>query len=311
MNIERLLSRLSFRQLQVFSAVSRLNGFSKAANELGLTQPAVSAQIRLLEESLGHPLFEYIGKKLYRTQAGDQLAQSAHGIFAELERLQMNMAELGGEIKGELRLTAVSTAQYVVPGILKGFLDLHPSVSVKLRVVNRSQALDRLASNVDDLVIMGIVPDGRALNFMPFLDNEMVAVVPQGHPLLNHSSPEVKTFFDSKLIIREPGSGTRMALEAFCTERRLRLPAYMELGSNAAVKHAVLAGLGVAVLPVMSVRAELALRWLHILPMSGFPLRRSWCTVYPQGKHPTPVAQAFLDYIRTNMAAIGEMARSL
>ncbi len=305
--LHQLINRLSFRQLQVFLAVSRLDSYSKAAQELGLSQPAVSAQIRQLESALGSPLFEYVGKRLYRTQAGDALALATRNIFNELERLQMEITELSGQVRGELHLAAVSTAQYVVPKLLKGFLALHPQINVKMRVVNRAQALERLAANTDDLVIMGMVPQDRSLTFMPFLDNEMVAVVPAGHPLLEAETPEMKAFLASDLILREPGSGTRLALEAFCAERRLRLPRCMELGSNAAVLHAVLAGLGVAVLPKLSCQTELALGRLQVLPLDGFPLRRSWCTVYPKGKHPTPAVNAFLGYIGDNMGTLGEM----
>ncbi|MBY4675424.1 LysR family transcriptional regulator [Marinobacterium arenosum] len=305
--LQPLLNRLSFRQLQVFTAVHRLNSYSKAAEELGLTQPAVSAQVRQLESALGEPLFEYIGKRLYRTQAGDALALATRNIFSELERLQMEIAELAGQVRGELRLAAVSTAQYVVPRLLKGFLDLHPQINVRMRVVNRAQALDRLAANTDDLVIMGMVPQDRSLTFMPFLDNEMVAVVPADHRLLDEATPDVKAFLDGGLILREPGSGTRLALEAYCAEQRLRLPDCMELGSNAAVLHAVLAGLGVAVLPRLSCQNELAQGRVRVLPLDGFPLRRSWCTVYPKGKHPTPVMNAFLGYIQENIALFGKM----
>ncbi|MCG8610027.1 MAG: LysR substrate-binding domain-containing protein [Pseudomonadales bacterium] len=281
--------------------VSRLNSYSKAAEELGLTQPAVSAQIRQLDDALGQPLFDYVGKRLYRTQVGDELALATRNIFNEIERLQMEVAELQGSVRGELKLAAVSTAQSIVPRLLKGFLQQYPEVSIRVRVVNRAQALDRLQQNTDDLVIMGMVPSDRSLSFTPFLDNEMVAVIPAEHPFQKSPPKKIQTFLNQRLISREPGSGTRLALEAFCAEHRLGLKPYMELGSNDAVKHAVLAGLGVAVLPRVSIDAELKLGWLSIVPLAGFPLRRSWCTVHPRGKHQSPVALAFIYYIQDNI----------
>ncbi|GGB86016.1 transcriptional regulator [Marinobacterium zhoushanense] len=303
-SLSQLLNRLSFRQLQVFRTVYQRHSYSRAAEELGLTQPAVSAQIRQLEQALGQPVFEYVGKQLYVTAAGEQLMLVVRSIFTDLERLQMELDELQGQVRGELRLAAVSTAQYVVPYLLEGFLKEYPQVSVRLRVVNRAQATERLQENRDDLIIMGMVPDSRSLSSMPFLDNEMVAVVRADDPLRYQQSLTPQPFLDSGLLIREPGSGTRLALEDWCARKRLSLNPKMELGSNAAIKHGVLAGLGVAVLPKLSVSAELRLRELAVLQLDGFPLRRSWCTVYPSSKHPTPVMQAFLDYVRSNLNSL-------
>ncbi|MCP5160884.1 MAG: LysR family transcriptional regulator [Hahellaceae bacterium] len=310
-SLVKLLNRLSFRQLQVFDTVSSLGSYSKAAAHLGLTQPAVSAQIRQLESALGQPLFEYVSRRLYRTPAGDQLANSTRQIFSELKRLQMEISDQEGHLRGELNLAAVSTAQYLIPLLLKGFLSQHPKISVKVRVVNRAQALERLSNNEDDLVIMGMVPENRALSFMPFLDNEMVAVVPAGHPLLGLAAPTIQSFLSAGLILREPGSGTRLALESYCNSHRLPCEGIMELGSNTAVKHAVTEGLGVAVLPVLGMQAELALGWLKVLPLPGFPLRRSWCTVYPEGKHPTPVVNAFLSYLKAHIGDLEKRIESL
>ncbi|GAA0783584.1 hypothetical protein GCM10009109_00600 [Marinobacterium sediminicola] len=216
----------------------------------------------------------------------------------------MELAEIEGQVRGELRLAAVSTAQYVVPYLLQGFLEQFPQVDVRLEIVNRARATQRLTENRDDLVIMGMPPESNALRSTPFLTNVMIPVVRVDNPLLNSRSLDAQTFLDAKLLIREPGSGTRKALEQWCQQNRLSLNPHMELGSNAAIKHGVLAGLGVAVLPRLSVRAELKLGELACLDLEGFPLRRSWCTVHPAAKHPTPVMQAFLDYIQRAMGGL-------
>jgi LysR family transcriptional regulator, putative pyruvate carboxylase regulator len=299
--LSQLLNRLSFRQLQVFYTVYSSKGYSRAADELGLTQPAVSAQIRQLEHAIGQAVFEYVGKKLYVTAAGEQLAGHVSSIFADLERFQMDLATLQGQIRGELRLSAVSTAQYVVPYMLNGFLQQYPQVQVQLQIVNRAEALARLTENHDDLIIMGMVPESRALNILPFLDNLLVPVVNAASPLLQQQNLTTRQFLESGLLLRERGSGTRQALEGWCTRNHYPLQPKLQLGSNAAIKHGVLAGLGVAVLPRLSISAELRLGDLVIPALEGFPLRRSWCVVYPNGKHPTPVMRAFMDYVKASM----------
>lgn len=307
LSIQNLATRLTFRQLQVFKAVYDLKSYSKAGELLGLTQPAISSQVRHLEQALGLPIFEYVGRKLYCTAAGEETAKCVRSVFAALEQMQNNLAALEGQVAGELRLVAVNTAQYVVPYMLGAFLQLNPQITVSVSVVNRATALQRLNDNTDDLVIMGIVPGERPLTSLPFLDNELVPVVPRGHPLLDQSHVSAQAFLDSGLLVRESGSGSRLALELHCQNQRLRVLPSMELGSNDAVKHAVLAGLGVAVLPKLGVLSELALGSLHILDVPGFPLRRSWCLVYPQARHPTPAMRAFIDYVQQNIRQFEQM----
>lgn len=300
-SIQQLASRLTFRQLQVFLSVYDQQGYSKAGELLGLTQPAVSSQIKQLEETLGQPLFEYIGRKLYPTLAADTLAKSVELIFDELRFVQTDLATKVGKVAGELRLAGVNTAQYVVPYLLHGFLRQYPEVKTSVHVINRAEAIHRLQDNSDDLTIMGMVPDDKPFSSLPFLDNELVAVMPANHPLLKKKSIHTQAFLDAGLLIRETGSGSRLALELHCQQQRLRLDPVMQLGSNDAVKHAVLAGLGVAVLPKLSVLSELACGRLVVAPLSGFPLRRSWCVVYPKAKNPTPAMKAFIDYMQANI----------
>ena len=300
LSVHKLTGRLTFRQLQVFKAVYDLRSYSKAGEVLGLTQPAVSSQVRQLEQAIDQPLFEYVGRRLFTTAAAERLAESISQIFIELSNLQSDLGALKGNVAGELRLVAVSTAQYMVPYLLRSFLDLHPGISVSVKVVNRSTALQRLHENTDDLIIMGMVPADRALVSVPFLDNALVPVVPEGHPLLSRSEVTPQEFLDSHLLVREPGSGSRLALEQHCQQQRLRFKPAMELGSNDSVKHGVIAGLGVGVLPRLSIPAELELGRLKEVSLEGFPLHRDFCVVHPQAKHPTPAMQAFLDYVRQN-----------
>ncbi len=309
-SVQQLASRLTFRQLQVFLAVYEQQGYSKAGELLGLTQPAVSSQIRQLEEALGQPMFEYVGRKLFPTSAAELLAQSVRAIFDELRFLQTEIVAKTGKTAGELHLACVNTAQYVVPYLLKGFLQQFPEIKASVRVVNRAEAIARLQDNSDDLTIMGMVPDDKPFSSLPFLDNELVPVVPANHPLTSEKSLSAQTFLNADLLIREQGSGSRLALEVFCQQRRLQLQPHLQLGSNDALKHAVLAGLGVAVLPRLSILPELKLNLLKVLEIEGFPLRRSWCVVYPKAKHPTPAMKAFIYYVQENIRKISEQFKA-
>lgn len=299
----QLLNRLTFRQLQVFQVVFQKLSYSKAADELGLTQPAVSAQMKQLESALGQPMFDYVGKQLYVTPAGAQLERVVRGIFSDLEALQMDLYQLEGQLRGDLRLCVVSSAEIIVPYMLEGFLKKYPQVNARLTVLNRANATERLMQNQDDMVIMGIVPDTRLLSRQPFFDNLLVPVLQAGHPLLEAKTITPQQFFDTGFLQREQGSGSRFAIDNWCKEHRLQIKGAMELGSNEAVKHGVLAGLGVAVLPLANVFSELQLGDLVMPTIKGFPLKRSWCAVYPSSKQPTPVMQAFLNHLRDEGSA--------
>ncbi|WP_346798580.1 LysR family transcriptional regulator [Halomonas sp. Bachu 37] len=301
MTTPSLLNRLTFRQLQVFQTVYRQHSYSRAAEQLGLTQPAVSAQIRQLEQALGQPLFKYAGKTLHILPAADTLAKSTKEIFGQLSRLQMNLSDMAGTISGELNLAAVSSAQYVVPYLLARFRSRYPNVQVRLKVCNRSQALERLAEHKDDLVIMAMVPEDENLVFMPILDNELIAVVWPEHPLLHSQAPTLSDFAQHYVLSREPGSGVRNAFEQTAAAQGLKLPHCIELGTNEAIKQGVMAHLGVAVLPRMAVQLELEQGLLKELALPDFPLRRSWCTVYSREHFPTPVAELFLRFVREHL----------
>lgn len=301
LSVQKLANRLTFRQLQVFLSVFQTRSYSKAGEVLGLSQPAVSSQIRQLESALGVPVFEYVGRKLYCTAAGEKLASSIQVIFEELRFLQSNLAAMEGQVAGDLNLVAVNTAQYVVPYLLKDFLSEHPSLNVKVSVVNRSEALRRLNKNQDHLVIMGMVPEEKPLASLPFMDNEFLPVAHANHPIHQAIDPSIQDFINAGLLSREMGSGSRLAFELYCHENRIRYTPIMELGSNDAVKHGVLAELGVAVLPKLGILPELKLGLLKEVKIPGFALKRSWCVVYPKAKHPTPAMSALLDYIRNNL----------
>jgi DNA-binding transcriptional LysR family regulator len=291
------LHRLTLRQIEVFLAVARVRSYSRAAGELALTQPAVSAQIRQLEALVGEALFDYLGKQLYLTPSGEVLERAGRDLMQRLVTLEMELAEQRGVMQGALNLAVESSAQYFMPGALKTFCDLHPAVGVQMRVVNHAEALKSLAENSDDLVVMGLVPDDRALAFVPFRENTLLAVARPDHALADVTEIPLLQLVGQTLLLREPGSGTRRAFETHCHQQAVRMQRVQQLGSLEAVKQGVAAGLGIAVLPQESCATELADGRLVALDVKGFPLRRSWCVVHPRGKHLTPVAQAFLSFL--------------
>lgn len=311
--IEKLISRLSLRQLEVFRAVYQERGYGKAADRLGLTQPAVSSQIRQLEDALGQKVFEYIGRKLYYTPAGNLLAESVDVIFSRFGQLQNDIYSLRGQVAGNLSISAVNTAQYVVPYLIKPFIEQYDQVNVTLNFVNRAQALERLASNTDDLTIMGIVPSNRSLYSLPFLDNQLIPVFPKQHPLLQkrkesqQDTISPQQFFAQPMIVRERGSGSRLAIEQHCQQTRLSINPMIEIGSNEALKHSIMSGLGVGILPRLSILSELALGQLETSEIEGFPIKRSWCLVYPSAKSLSPVARRFVDYVQNNLSNIRQL----
>ncbi len=306
--MRKTLLRMTLRQLQVFRAVCEHGSYSRAADEMALTQPAVSLQIRQLEDLVGQPLFEYVGKKLYLTEAAEALRRASSDIFGRLESLDMQLSDLQGSLQGQLNLCVESSAKYFIPHLFADFRRQYPEVSLNLTVVNHALAVRRLTLSRDDLMIMSQVPQDLALDFMPFLNNPIIAVAPPDHPLLEANSLQLQDLTAYPLLIRESGSGPRRACEEYCHQKRAHFPHTLEIGSLESQREAVLAGLGIALLPRHAVRLELQHGLLRELPVAELPLQRSWCVVNIRGRRLSPVAQAFVDYIRTERARIVKLA---
>ncbi len=306
--MRKSLMRMTLRQLQVFRSVCQQRSYSRAAEEMALTQPAVSLQIRQLEELLGQPLFDYVGKKLHLTDAAVALQQASADIFARLESLDMQLSDLQGSLQGQLSLAVESSAKYFVPHLFAAFRREYPEVSLQLVVVNHAQAVRRLSANRDDLLIMSLVPPDMALEFLPFLNNPIIAVAPPEHPLCRLAELSLQDLTAWPLLVREPGSGTRRACEEYCHQKRAHFAQTLELGSLEGQREGVLAGIGLALLPRHAVRRELQQGSLRELPVSELPLLRSWCLVHPRGKYLSPVAQAFFAFVRSRRSQVSELA---
>ncbi|QSR85104.1 LysR family transcriptional regulator [Methylacidimicrobium sp. B4] len=297
---------VTLQQLRVFEAIAHHRSFTKAAEAVHLTQPAVSIAIKRFEEAVGLPLFERIGKKIYLTRAGETLAEQIRAIRREVDALGNLVHSLQGGVQGALHIAGVTTCKYFMPHLLGAFVRSYPGVRPSLTVTNRARVLQRLAENQDDLVVMGQVPEGLPVETFPFLDNSLVVVGWAGHPLAGRRSIPLRELLQERFLSREPGSGTRAAVDQAFRHERMAVEPYMELGSSEAIKQAVIAGLGISVLSARNIRPEVEQGRLCILDVAGFPLQRHWYAVHPRGKHLSRAAETFLAFLRTEGAAILE-----
>jgi DNA-binding transcriptional LysR family regulator len=291
------MRRLTLRQFRVFEAVARHLSFSRAAEELHLSQPAVSMQVKGIETILGMRLTEQLGKKIFLTEAGREVLHVSRAITARLDDLQANLAQLRSIDTGRLSLAATSTVNVVATDILARFRGRHPGVTVHLDVSNRAAVLDQLVGNRIDLAIMGQVPDGLGLEAIRFMDNPLVVIAPPDHPLVGKKNISVASLAAESFLVREAGSGTRGAMERFFAARELEIQSSMEMSSNEAIKQAVQAGLGLGILSLQTLEMELALKRLAVLNVDGFPIMRHWYIVHRADKRLSPAALAFKAFV--------------
>lgn len=297
------MKHATLRQLKVFQAVARNLSVTRASEELHTTQPTVSIQLKQLTDIVGLPLFEQIGKRLFLTDAGRLVDAACRDVFDRMDRLTMDLAEMQGLERGSLKLSIITTAKYFVPRLLGDFCKLHSGIDVTLEVANRDHILERLAQNLDDLYIMGQTPEHLDVIALPFMENPLVVLAPANHPLASERDIDPARLAGEPFIVREPGSGTRLAAERFFEKHGVHIPVRMTLGSNEAVKQAVAGGLGLAVLSRHTLTLDAASGAFAVLDVQGFPLLRQWYAVYPAGKYLSPAARSFLGYITAEGAS--------
>jgi DNA-binding transcriptional LysR family regulator len=287
------LRHLTLHQLRIFQAVAAHNSFARAAEALHLSPPTLSLQVKQLANTVGQPLFEQLGKKIFLTSAGQTLADAAMDISKRVDLLAEDLSALQGVERGRLKLAILTTVKYTLPKLLGGFCAAHPGIEVSMVVGNRENLLQRLARNDDDLYIMGQPPEHMELICEDFADNPLVLVAPPNHPLAAQTAIAPDALNGAPFIMREPGSGTRLTTERFFTEVGVEVVNRLEVGSNEAIKQTVAGGLGLAVLSATTVVSELTLGELVKLDVQGFPLIRRWHLVYARGKRLSPAALAF------------------
>ena len=288
---------LTLRQLKVFEAVARHHSYTRAAQELNLTQPAVYLQVRNLEQTLGLPLTEQVGKKAYLTDAGKEVLHSGGVIDAQLKELERTLEQMKGVEGGQLRIAVTSTANAFATDLLARFRARHPHITIQLDIANRRAVLKQLEANSIDLAIMGEPPEGQDLTALPFHDNSLIVIAPADHPLASRENIPVAELADETFLVREQGSGTREATERYFASHGLVLKTGLTMNSNEAIKQGVKVGMGLAVVARHSVMLKLETRRLMQLSVEGFPLQRHWHIVHRNGKRLSPTPQAFKDFL--------------
>ncbi|MEB3342895.1 LysR substrate-binding domain-containing protein [Okeania sp.] len=288
----------TLHQLRVFRTVASYGSFTKAAEELFITQPTVSSQMKQLTQTVGMPLFEQIGKQLYLTDIGQELLATCQEVFGQLDRFEMLVADSKGTKQGKLSLAVVTTAKYFVPRILGYFCQKYPKIDVALEVTNHQQIARRMLENQDDLYIMSQPPEDIPLCREPIMDNPLVLVANKNHPLAKQKNIPIKRLINEAFIMREQGSGTRKAVQQLFAKHKISVNVRLELNCNEAIKQAIAGGLGISVLSEHTLYSQGSELELTTLEVKGFPIQRQWYISYLDGKQLSVIAQAFLEYIQ-------------
>lgn len=292
---------VTFRQLEIFRALVATGSISAAARMTNVTQPTASVHLRDLTETIGMPLYEVIGRKVYLTEVGKELAKAARGVRAEWNAFRQSIQALQGGEAGLLRVAMVNSAQYFAPRLLGVFCASRPKVEVSIALLNRDGVADRMRANQDDLYIMSRPPEGLSLTCQSFMPNPLVVVAPRGHALAKRGRLLPEDLLSERFIAREPGSGTRLAVDDFFRRQPRSPEVRFELGSNEAIIEAVAGGMGLAILSEHALRAG-GRRDLVTLDVEGFPLPSSWQIVHPAGRRLSPLAAAFRDHLVAHAA---------
>ncbi len=294
---------VTLRQLKVFEAVARHLSFTRAAEELFLTQPAVSMQVKQLERHVGLPMFEQVGKKVSLTEAGREMQFYSRAIMQLIDEADDVLEGLRGGERGHLALAVPSTANQMTMHLLADFRQRNPAFTFNIDITNRKGLLRHLELNECDLVIMGKPPEEAGLESVAFMDNPLVVIAAPDHPLASRKRIDPADLKQETFVIREPGSGTRIAMERFFAEHGWHPDGGMEMASNEAIKQAVEAGLGLGIVSLHTLDAELAAGRIAVLEVDSFPILRHWYIVQRQGKRLSAVATRFREFV------IGEAGR--
>lgn len=277
----------TIHQLQIFLKVVQNRSITKASEELFMTQPAVSIQLKNFQDQFAIPLTEVIGRKLYVTDFGNEIAAMAERVLHELDNINYKTQAYQGIMTGKLVISSASTGKYVMPYFLSGFLEQHKGIDLVLDVTNKTKVIESLKNNETDFALVSVIPDKLDIEQELLIENKLYLV--GNTPTRNENKP---------LIYREEGSATRMAMEQYFGARERRSRKRMELTSNEAVKQAVIAGLGYSIMPLIGIHNELINNEIHILPATGLPIVTKWRLIWLKDKKLAPVSQAFLDFIR-------------
>lgn len=288
---------VTLRQLQIFEAVARHEHFTRAAEELHLTQPSVSIQMRQLSEAVGLPLFEQFGRRVRLTDVGRELYLTCREMNDAWTRFEATCSDYKGVRRGRLKMAMVTTAKYIIPRMLGPFCEHYPGIDVEMSLLNRDQVLDRLNDNLDELYVMSMPPADSNLEVVPFLPNPLVVVAPTSFHSAESAALSLADLRAERFIMREDGSGTRMAVNEYLERHRLSLSVRMTLGSNEAIKQAVAGGMGLSILSRHVLGHAPGQEGLKELAVKDFPLERAWYVLFRKERRLSLIAKTFLEYL--------------
>lgn len=288
---------VTFRQLRLFLALADTGSVSRAAAAMHVTQPTASAQLKELSDAVGLPLHEVISRRVYLTDAGRMLAQTARTMMMEWEGFEQHIDQVKGLSRGRLRIAAVSTAKYFIPRLVGSFCKQHPAIDVSLEVLNRDGVVARLRENLDEIYIMSMPPDFIELEDRIFMENPLVVIAARSAFRRNAQPLALPQLKSQRFILREPGSGTRMATDQHFRKHRFTPDVRLELGSNEAIKEAVAGGLGLGVISHHALQGTSGMRDLKVLGVDGFPISSRWHVVHPRARQLSPIAAAFREHL--------------
>ncbi len=288
---------ITFRQLRLFLALADTGSVSGAARAMHVSQPTASMQLKEVSNAVGLPLYDVISRRVHLTQVGLELARTARNIANEWDVFKQTVDETKGLKRGKLRVAVVSTAKYFVPRLLGSFCALHPEIEIALEVLNRDGVLQRLKGNLDDVYIMSMPPTDMELADQIFMPNPLVVIAASTHPLCRRKQLALADLKEQRFILRELGSGTRMAVNAFFKQQKFKPQVRLELGSNEAIKEAVAGNLGIAVVSRHALQSNASEQAVKVLNVTGFPINSNWHVVHPIGKKLSPIAKIFQSHL--------------
>jgi len=286
----------TLNQLRIFLKVVQTKSVTKASEALHLTQPAVSIQLKNFQDQFEIPLTEVVGRKIYVTDFGKEVAHAAAAILSQVEAINHKSLAYKGQLYGKLKISVVSTGKYVLPYFLSGFMKTHDGIELEMDVTNKNKVLEALEQNEVDFALVSILPEHLKIEQVDLMSNRLF-LVGNSEFTFNKKTSTEEIFKQLPLIFREKGSGTRQTMERFINQNDIIVPKKMELTSNEAVKQAILAGLGCSVMPIIGIRKEIVSNELQIIPTKGLPIETTWSLIWLKGKNHSPVAAAFLDYL--------------
>ncbi len=293
---------ITFRQLRLFLALADTGSVSGAARQMHVTQPTASMQLKDMAQAVGLPLYEVVGRKLHLTEAGRQLAETARAMTRAWEDFEQEVDGMKGLSRGKLRIAVVSTAKYFMPRLVGSFCRKHPQIDVALEILNRDGVVQRLRENLDDLYIMSMPPPDLDLRDEVFMANPIVVIAPSASPLARAAAVPLAQLAGERFILREKGSGTRMAADRHFKQARFRPDVRLELGSNEAIKESVAGGLGLGVVSRHALHGHDREHGVRVLDVQGFPVPSAWHLVHPAAKRLPPVATAFREHVLREVA---------